>query len=74
MSIKVDRRFIENTLKYWGDDKTDALLEAMRVELRRDLRKCSKNEAPIVESIIEQMGTEEFWEMLNWVTEYQFNP
>ena len=73
-NMQVDRRFIENTLKNWGSDNTEALLEALRVDLRRNLRKCSKDEAPVFESSIEQMDTEDFWLMLDIITNYQFTP
>jgi hypothetical protein len=72
--MRVDARFIAETCKYWDDSKTQALLEALRVEMRRDLRKCSRNEAPFVESIIEQLDSKEFWLTLDWMMGYEFNP
>lgn len=74
MSIRVDTRNIADTLKYWDDNKTKAYLDSIRVEIRRDLRKCPKNDVPILESIIEQLDTKEFWVMLDYMTSFSFTP
>ena len=75
MSIHVGPKLIEDILKHWDDDGVKELLEAMRVEMRRDLRKCpNKNFVPILESIIEQLETKEFWKMIDYITNFEFDP
>ena len=74
MSMRVDSRLIADIYKYWDDNKTQALIEALRVEMRRDLKRCSRNEAPLVESIIEQLNSKDFWFTLNWIIGYEFHP
>ncbi len=74
MSIEIDRSFIARLLKDWDEDESKALLDALRVELRRDLRGANRNDVPIFESIIEQMDNRDFWVMLDVVIGYKFNP
>jgi len=74
MSIEINANFIDHVLKKWDDEDTTALLDALRVELRRDLRGANKNTAPIFESTIEQVDNHDFWVMLNVVYGYRFEP
>ncbi len=74
MSIHVGPNFIKDLLHHWGDDGTKALLEAMRVEMRRALRQCPKNLVPIFESIIDQLETREFWIMIEIINGFEFDP
>ena len=74
MSIRVDARFVQDVVKHWGEPKTNAYIEAMRVEMRRDLRKCNRNMAPILESLIDELPNEEFWVKMDWMYNFQFSP
>lgn len=74
MSIRVDARFVHDVVKNWGDPKTNAYLDSMRVEMRRDLKKCNRNMAPILESLIEELSNEEFWVKMDWMFDFRFTP
>jgi hypothetical protein len=74
MSIEVNSSFINHVLDKWDKEETTELLDALRVELRRDLRGANKKDAPIFESIIEQIDEQNFWVMLAVIYGYKFNP
>ncbi len=71
--MKIDSRLIQNVVKNWNKDSTSDLIEAIRVELRRDVRKAHKDDIPIYERLIEEMPTQEFWIMLDILSEFTFD-
>jgi hypothetical protein len=74
MTIEINPSFVNRVFNKWDEAETTEVLDALRVELRRDLRKANRNDVPIFESIIEQMDSRDFWGMLDVVMGYKFNP
>ena len=74
MNMRVDSKLIGEVLKYWDDRKTQAMIESLRVEMRRDLRKCSRQEIPLLEDVIERLSDKNFWITLDMVVGYEFTP
>lgn len=74
MNMRVDSKLIGEVLKYWDDRKTQAMIESLRVEMRRDLRKCPRQEIPLLEDVIERLSDKNFWITLDMVVGYEFTP
>ena len=74
MNMRVDSKLIGEVLKYWDDRKTQAMIESLRVEMRRDLRKCPRQEIPLLKDVIERLSDKNFWITLDMVVGYEFTP
>ena len=74
MSIRVDSQFVHDVVRHWGDPKTNAFIDSMRVEMRRDLKRSNRNMIPILESLIEELSSEEFWVKMDYIYNFRFTP
>lgn len=61
--MKITTSLVKDIANEFDDQETQELIQAMVVELRRDLRKNAygKDNAHLVESLIDQIQSPDFW-------------
>jgi hypothetical protein len=61
--MKITTSLVKDIANEFDDQETQELIQAMVVELRRDLRKNAygKDNAYLVESLIDQIQSPDFW-------------
>ncbi|MFA4944515.1 MAG: hypothetical protein WC789_07420 [Lentisphaeria bacterium] len=75
--MKVKPDLVEYVIKNFDKDDSEsnvrAILDCMKVELRRDMKKSrSKEEATFCQTLIDQIETPDFWYMLDWANYFEF--
>ena len=73
MKIKPD--LIEYVIKNFDKEDSDvrAILDCMKVELWRDMKKSrSEEEAGFYQSLVDQIETSDFWDILDWANHFDF--
>ncbi len=73
--MKINPKLIEYVIKNFDNEDSDvrAILDCIKVELRRDMKKSrSKEEASFYQTLVEQIETPDFWYILDWANYFEF--
>lgn len=73
--MKINPGLVEYIVKNFNKEDSDvrAILDCMKVELRRDIKKCqSREQANFLSMFVDQIETPDFWDTLDWANHFVF--